>query len=76
MEAIEIYTKIMEVVKGQKFSEVSVALNFVQAKINNDHYNSAAYKRSCQEGMALSNVCGTSPLVDADTIVGETQEAA
>lgn len=33
MDAIEIYTKILEAVKGEKFQDVSTALSFAQNKV-------------------------------------------
>jgi len=37
LEAIEIYQKILEVVKGQNYQDVTTAMNFAQNKIN-EHY--------------------------------------
>ena len=38
MDAIEIYQKILEVVKDQQFNDVEVALDFAGRKIRNDHW--------------------------------------
>jgi len=36
LEAIEMYTKILEVVKGQDFHDTTTALRFAQTKIETD----------------------------------------
>lgn len=62
LEAIEIYTKIMELVKEQDFHESNVALNFVRSKIENDYYtkqqvNNQYYGVSLLGAGASTNSC-------------------
>ena len=38
MEAIEIYSKVLEVVKDEDFQDVCAALDFVRRKVEQDHW--------------------------------------
>jgi len=38
MEAIQIYEKVLKIVKDEDYSEASLALSFVSRKIENDYY--------------------------------------
>jgi len=58
LEAIEIYTKVLEVVKGQDWNDVNVALNFVRSKVENEHYSSAKAQQSLR-GAGLAGMLGS-----------------
>lgn len=45
MDAIEIYTKVLEITKDSDFNEVITALNFARQKLETDHYSKQ--KESC-----------------------------
>lgn len=59
LEAIEMYTKILEVVKGQDFHDTTTALRFAQTKIETDFYakQQSQYPSGLLGGYGAINAC-------------------
>lgn len=67
MEAIEIYTKVLEILNGAKYQDANTALIFVQQKISNEYYSSEEMQKRG------ANLCGSAllgPSPSVDYIIG------
>ena len=53
MSAIELYTKILEVIGKSEYADSSIAVEFVQRKINNDYYARQQVNSALNVGTAL-----------------------